>query len=662
MSFKLYIMIKKILVTIYFIGTLIQSFAQSDNYRKELLNLADVSRLPLYRSGNIEQLSSYDRTGGNDDGFSGKYSAIRKEPGGLVIADLKGPGVVNRLWTPTPDADTIKFYFDGEATARISIPFINLFTGKHYPFVAPLCGNQLGGFYCYLPIPYEKSLKIIYTGKNFRFHQTQYRSLDEKEKMKSFSPTILDPNKDILQKIAAAWNKQTSPLIAYGNKLKSQKINVVLRNGVEASIFKMNNGGRLVGIELGAGSDLLQANHKIMLTARWDNQQHNAIELPLHNFFGFAFSKPAMQSMLLGSDKNKLYSYLPMPFDRSAELRLKYDKGNESDEIQVSGTIYYTEEKRDLDNEGRLYVQSRRQYNIPQAVPHLIANVKGKGHYIGTILQTQGLENGSTYYFEGDDRAFIDGNLKMHGTGSEDYFNGGWYAVMDRWDRGMSLPIHGSLAYDLMTSRTGGYRFYLSDKLNFKDSFRLTIEHQPEDKVNVKTDYTSIGIFYADDPQYENIEIRIDDSINKIAQKHKLTAQGMMYSLYWLASADYQDPSIVFGLKPSDSWTTKIDIESVPIVQVSLHGLDNGRYKAYIEYGKTGHGKPFSVWQRSSQISGWIPTDIEVNEKETKTVYLGDIEITDELKTITLRKKVADTTSVRVFSFLFDKIEVVPGR
>ena len=652
-------MINHISLTVFFFSAFLNLPAQNDNYRRELLNLADISRLPLYRSGDIEQLSSYDRTGGNDDGFSGKYSAIRKEPGGLVMADLQGPGVVNRIWTPTPEADTVKFYFDGEKKPRISIPFIHLFTGKYYPFIAPLCGNQLGGFYCYLPIPYERSLKIVYTGKNLRFHQTQYRRLSEKEKMSSFSTELLDKNKDLLEKITAAWTKQTSHLLSYGNKVKSQKFNVVLNSGVEASIFKMNKGGRIVGIEIGAGSNLLQADQKVLLTARWDNEQKKALELPLHNFFGYAFGKPAMRSMLLGSDKNKLYSYLPMPFDSCAEVQLKYEKGNTTDpgEMMISGTFYYTEEKRNVNNEGKLYAQSRREYNIPQAVPHLIANVRGKGHYIGTILQTQGLEEGSTYYFEGDDRTFIDGKMKLHGTGSEDYFNGGWYAVMDKWDRGMSLPIHGSLSYDLMTSRTGGYRFYLSDKLNFNDSFRLTIEHQPEDKTNVKTEYTSTGLLYGDKPQFENTDTRRDDTIRKILQKHKLTAQGMMYSLYWLATADYQDPSIVFGLKPSDSWTTKIDIGSVPIVQVLLHGLDNGRYKAYIEYGKTLHGTPFSLWQRSSQISGWIETDIETPEQVGKQVYAGDIEITDEIKTITLRKKTNDTASVRIFSFLFEKME-----
>src|SRR5688500_2867760 len=105
---------KLLLFALFLLGAITNAYAQNNIYRNELLNLVDASRLPLYRSDDIEQLSSYDRTGGNDDGFSGKYSAIRKEAEGLVIADLTGPGIVNRIWTPTPEADTIKFYFDGE--------------------------------------------------------------------------------------------------------------------------------------------------------------------------------------------------------------------------------------------------------------------------------------------------------------------------------------------------------------------------------------------------------------------------------------------------------------------------------------------------------------------------------------------------------------------
>ena len=76
----------------------------------------------------IGVVSSYDRSGGNDDGFSGKDSFVRKEPGGLVLADLEGPGVIYRLWTPSPGEDVLEFYFDGEPEPRIHRGFRDLFT------------------------------------------------------------------------------------------------------------------------------------------------------------------------------------------------------------------------------------------------------------------------------------------------------------------------------------------------------------------------------------------------------------------------------------------------------------------------------------------------------------------------------------------------------
>ncbi|HTE33897.1 MAG TPA: DUF2961 domain-containing protein [Chryseolinea sp.] len=198
--------------------------------------------------------------------------------------------------------------------------------------------------------------------------------------------------------------------------------------------------------------------------------------------FTYNFEAGLELLLVLSSNKRK----------HSGEILEDWEGKSGADEVLVTGTIYYTDDKRDIASEGKFYLQSRRQYNIPSGTSHTIADVKGKGHYIGTVLMAQGLEDGNTGFFEGDDRATIDGKLKLHGTGSEDYFNGGWYAIMDRWDRGISLPIHGSLDYDLMRSRTGGYRFYLSDKLNFNQSFQLTIEHQPEAKNNVKAVPTKI--------------------------------------------------------------------------------------------------------------------------------------------------------------------------
>ena len=92
---------------LFFVFTQAQSQNKTYRWRDEVKQLMRVDQLPRYRHGQlIDQESSYDRTGGNDDGFSGKYSYLRKEKEGLVLADFEGPGVVNRIWTPTPTEDT----------------------------------------------------------------------------------------------------------------------------------------------------------------------------------------------------------------------------------------------------------------------------------------------------------------------------------------------------------------------------------------------------------------------------------------------------------------------------------------------------------------------------------------------------------------------------
>ncbi len=59
----------------------------------------DFSSLPQYEANTYcAEVSAYDRTGGNDDGFSGTYCFIRKNAdSSLVIFEQKGPGVINRI-------------------------------------------------------------------------------------------------------------------------------------------------------------------------------------------------------------------------------------------------------------------------------------------------------------------------------------------------------------------------------------------------------------------------------------------------------------------------------------------------------------------------------------------------------------------------------------
>ncbi len=105
--------------------------------------------------------SSFDRTGGNGDFSNFLYS----QGGDKVLLDLTGPGTVYRIWFTgfNQATDYIKVYFDSETTPRINMLLANKLAGTNAPFLFPLCGNDVvssGGFYCYLPLPFQHSIKI----------------------------------------------------------------------------------------------------------------------------------------------------------------------------------------------------------------------------------------------------------------------------------------------------------------------------------------------------------------------------------------------------------------------------------------------------------------------------------------------------------------------
>src|SRR3982751_4196667 len=163
----------------------------------------------------VGSFSSYDRTGGNDDGFRGTYSYLRKEDGGLVIAELKGPGALTRIWTPTPSDDIVEFYFDGEPAPRLRIKFIDLFSGKVYPFVAPISGIGAGGFYTYVPIEFKASLKVIIKAQNFNFYQINYALFAPGTNIASYSAETSKTWKDSLSRAQTLFNSTGADISSY---------------------------------------------------------------------------------------------------------------------------------------------------------------------------------------------------------------------------------------------------------------------------------------------------------------------------------------------------------------------------------------------------------------------------------------------------------------
>ncbi|RYG25637.1 DUF2961 domain-containing protein, partial [bacterium] len=189
------------------------------------------------------------------------------------------------------------------------------------------------------------------------------------------------------------------------------------------------------------------------------------------------------------------YAYFPMPFDRAAKVELVSLRTGGAP-LPIRGEIVLGNIPR-RPYEGRFYAVWRRENPTTKGKPFTFVDTKGKGHLVGVSLQAQGLEAGNTFFFEGDDITTIDGVMRVHGTGSEDFFNGGWYDVPGRWDAAFSRPLSGSLAYQRYLGRTGAYRLLIPDAYPFGKSLVQTIEHGPEGNAH-PTDYAGVAYLYAD--------------------------------------------------------------------------------------------------------------------------------------------------------------------
>ena len=163
-----------------------------------------LNRLPLLTRGvDTRMFSSFDRTGGNDDGFGsggGTYSCLRQTNTGCVIAEASGPGEIQSLWFTSNAPDErggfvgplgkIVIQLDGETIVdRRLQDLVNGDAGP--PFVPPLVANAdqtSGGVYVKVPMPYRESMRVTLTG-TVNFHHVVYRSFASAEGVESFDPS-----------------------------------------------------------------------------------------------------------------------------------------------------------------------------------------------------------------------------------------------------------------------------------------------------------------------------------------------------------------------------------------------------------------------------------------------------------------------------------------
>ncbi len=445
----------------------------------------------------VGSFSSYDRTGGNDDGFSGTYSFLRETPEGKVVAEMDGPGMITRIWTATPNDDIVDFYLDGEASPRISIKFRDMFTGTNYPFLAPLAGRRIGGYYSYAPIAYAKSCKVVVRG-GFYFYQINYATFAEGSAIKTFEPKPSAEYTAQVRKIGEVFNATGADASRFtappGSRVKTAGKSVTVRPGKAAVLFESRKPGRIVGLRMTPAEVFAGDDRGLLLRVTWDGERGGSWVCPVGDFFGYAWGEPATRSLLIGTNGGANYCYFPMPYDKSAKIEVVSTRQSGLPVALYAEVLTSDIPRRG--NEGKFYAVWRREKPTIEGKPFTFIEATGRGKVVGSVLQAQG-DPYNMGFFEGDDQTIVDGKLQIHGTGSEDFFNGGWYDVPGRWIMQDSLPLSGCLGYSMPLGRTGGYRLMISDAYRFDKSIHHAIEHDAEGNRYVN-DYCGVSYLYAD--------------------------------------------------------------------------------------------------------------------------------------------------------------------
>ncbi len=261
---------------------------------------------------------------------------------------------------------------------------------------------------------------------------------------------------------------------------------------------------------------------RLVLKMYWDGEEQPSVLTPLGDFFGVGHARTtnfaSLPLQMSPQDGKAFNSFFHMPFANGARIEVESELSHD----RVLLYYYVDYESFDVLEEGlgRFHAQWRRQNptngrdetgmsneevlfggsNLDGASNYVILDAQGRGHYVGCVLSIQNLRDTMqwNWYGEGDDMIFVDGEPwppRLHGTGTEDYFNTAWCP-----DQAYAAPYHGITLPG--GANWGGqvsyYRFHVEDPITFERSIRVTIEHGHDNRRS--DDVSSVAYWYQDEP------------------------------------------------------------------------------------------------------------------------------------------------------------------
>ena len=296
-----------------------------------------------------------------------------------------------------------------------------------------------------------------------------------------------------------------------------------LRPGETPCIAEIDKPGVITHIWITmAGEDGMEDDYlrKVTLRMYWDGEKNPSVEAPIGDFFGMGHGKcknyVSAPLEMSPEDGKGFNCWFPMPFE-SAKIEVQ----NECD-VTFKFYFYIDYEEYEKLPEGmlRFHSQFRRENptkgisdegmenkefcfggkNLDGKENYVLMEAQGCGHYVGCNVNIHNLRDTAKWDWpgEGDDMIFIDGEPwppRLHGTGTEDYFNMSWCPTQE-----YNAPYHGIIlpGKDNWKGYITYYRYHIKDPVMFKKSIKVTIEHGHANRRS--DDWSSTAYWYQSEP------------------------------------------------------------------------------------------------------------------------------------------------------------------
>lgn len=437
----------------------------------------------------VKQVSSYDRTGGNnDDQYAHQiYDNV------VVLADLEGPGVVTRIWSKNPHGLLYLMVDDMEKPVLVA-PFEDIFSGAHHTggediqlFAAPFTGSGSGGHYSYVPIPYEQTCRILVVGAEDSLgYQVTYADLPDNTPIESFALPLTEDDVDFFENWSDNWNNTDFRMHDPEEEILHHSRHKYWPRK-DTLVYPMEGPGVITELEMIVESHEKEIMDNTWISISFDKEDTPSVYAPIGDFFGSANKDDGdFDTLALGNIEGRMWCRYPMPFNEYAEIRFITDTD------QIADIEYFiTWKKGGIGEQGKF----KAHYNsgtTKDGEPYNVADIKGKGHYVGTSISATNAD--SLSMLEGDDVILVDGdtNNALHGTGTDDYVNAGWYFGDDLH----SAATHGvSRSTQKAPAGFSAFRSHFTEPIPFDRSFVFDLEHGPaNDRSGIQ--YSSVAYWY----------------------------------------------------------------------------------------------------------------------------------------------------------------------